>query len=518
MFAHKFLLVFLVQLLSAVLANKETIGDKYEQVCSGMYSKQDFHGKVDPFISFDLKKFSSNFDDDTIVVVIYDFQDYQHIGVYEGDSPYKTYICDDAAVERGVCEEEHLNEFIIKDTIYDPETGENQSMKNSVMTFSQSTTGLHDTKYSVVKTGFYCVMARPLYYDSENYKSSKYAAEVNFRNSYGQLAGAEINKLPMYGLLAIAYGVAMALYSFAFWKHKHELLPLQKYLLAFFVFLTTENIFVWAYYDIVNQKGITAGTTVYMVFLSIMSAGKATFSFFLLLIVALGYGIVYPKLNKSLMRKCQFYTIFSFALCVAFLIHSYTVDIEDPTPLIMITFIPFLLSMVVFYFLIIRAMSKTTQYLKEQRQVVKLKMYRNLLLVIWCSFIILSAGIVVSSVFYLGMNTIEMIERDWRTRFFFTDFWPSLVYFVVFCAIAFMWRPTDTSYMLAASQQLPTDPENVADFDLGDLQSFEDDNEDLDNNLVDDISIITEEEVPSNFRDANNTTNTNDDSDSTNKP
>ena len=72
--------------------------------------------------------------------------------------------------------------------------------------------------------------------------------------------------------------------------------------------------------------------------------------------------------------------------------------------------------------------------------------------------------------------------------------------------------------MLAASQQLPTDPENVADFDLGDLQSFEDDNEDLDNNLVDDISIITEEEVPSNFRDANNTTNTNDDSDSTNKP
>lgn len=56
MFAHKFLLVFLVQLLSAVLANKETIGHKYEQVCSGMYSKQDFHGKVDPFISFDLKK------------------------------------------------------------------------------------------------------------------------------------------------------------------------------------------------------------------------------------------------------------------------------------------------------------------------------------------------------------------------------------------------------------------------------------------------------------------------------
>ncbi|KAL3237382.1 Ptm1p [Nakaseomyces bracarensis] len=479
-----------------VAANKEKLNQKEYVVCSGMYSKSDFKGKVDPFISFNLKSFKSQFPDDTVVVAIYEFQDIEHLGVYESaDSPMKTYICDDGAVERGLCDEDHLNEFIIVDTLYDPHSGENKTLTNTVMTFSQSELGLHDTKYPVTKTGFYCVAALPIYRGG-----TKYEAIINFRNSYGHLAGSEINKLPLYGLLAIGYGVAMALYSFAFWKHKHELLPLQKYILAFFVFLTIETIFTWAYYDICNQKGKTAGTAVYMVFVSIMSAGKATFSFFLLLIVALGYGIVYPKLNRALMRKCQFYALFTFALCVAFIIHSYTVDVEDPSPLLMITFIPFMISLLVFYFLIIRAMSKTTQYLREQRQVVKLNMYRNLLLIIWGSFITLLAGVILSSVLFLGMNTKELIEKDWRSRFLFTDFWPSMVYLIFFCIIAFIWRPTDTSYMLAVSQQLPTDPDNVADFDLGDLQSFEDDNEDLENHLADDISIITEEEVPTNFR------------------
>ena len=72
----------------------------------------------------------------------------------------------------------------------------------------------------------------------------------------------------------------------------------------------------------------------------------------------------------------------------------------------------------------------------------------------------------------LGMSAVEMIEKNWRYRFFFTDFWSSLVYFVVFVLISFIWRPTSTSYMLALSQQLPTDPDNIADFDLDDMSSI----------------------------------------------
>lgn len=470
---------FLCYLLVFVRANKEKINQNDYQVCAGMYSKEDWRGKKDPFISFNLKKISGMSDDSDpgIVVAIYDFQDFEHLGAELPDGEMY-YICDGYAIDIGICEEENRDEFIIQDVVYDPYTSTNKSLANPIMTFPQSEVGLHDTRYPIKETGFYCVTA------FRSSSSTKFNAVVNFRNAYGHLAGTEINKLPLYGLLAVAYVVAMALYSFAFWKHKHELLPLQKYLLAFFVFLTAETIFVWAYYDLKNEKGNTAGIKVYMVFLSILTAGKVTFSFFLLLIIALGYGIVYPKLNKTLMRRCQVYAALTYAICIGFLIQSYLTDMQAPSPLILITLIPMALALIVFYYMIIRSMTKTVIYLKEQRQIVKLNMYKKLLYIIYASFLSVLAGSIVSSFIYVGMNTIEMIEKNWRSRFFVTDFWPTLVYFIVFVTIAFLWRPTDTSYMLAASQQLPTDPENVADFDLGDLQSFDD---------QDDASIITGE-------------------------
>lgn len=499
-------ITLLLAFITLASANKEKVSNKDNEICAGMYSKEDWNGKVDPFISFNLKKLT-NSEEETpnIAVAIYDFQDFQHLGA-ELDDGTIHYICDDFALDLGLCEQDQKDQFIVNDVVYDPYTKTNRSMSNQIMTFSQDSIGLHDTKYPIKSTGFYCVTV------FRRSDTVKFNAVVNFRNAYGHLAGVEINKLPLYGLLAIGYVVAMALYSFAFWKHKHELLPLQKYILAFYVFLTAETIFVWAYYDIKNEKGDVAGTKVYMIFISLLSSGKVNFSFFLLLIISLGYGIVYPKLNKTLMRRCQIYAVFSFCVLTAFLIQSYLSDPEDPSPLVLITFIPVTLCLFAFYFMILRSMTKTVRYLKEQRQVIKLNMYKRLLLIIYCSVIFMLCGLVVTSIIFMGMNTIDMIEKNWRSRFFFTDFWPTLVYFGVFNIIAFLWRPTDTSYMLAVSQQLPTDPENVADFDLSDLQSL---GESLDGmGEEDNISIITNEAPQnSNINTSNQDNNANDELD-----
>lgn len=482
-------LLLLANLPTFSWANKEKINEKDYEICAGMYSKDDWGGKVDPFISFNLKKFKKDSDneDGIISVAIYDFQDYIHLGASLGDGS-KQYVCDDYAVSAELCTEDDLGKFIVQQEAYNPYTKENRTLVNPIMTFSQDFTGLHDTKYPVSKTGFYCVTV------FTSSKDVKFNAVVNFRNAYGHLAGSEINKLPLYGLLAVGYVIAMALYFFSFWKHKHELLPLQKYLLAFYVFLTAETIFVWAYYDIKNEKGDAAGTIVYMVFLSMLTAGKLIFSFFLLLIIALGYGIVYPKLNKTLMRRCQFYAVFTWLLCAGFLIQSYLEDPENPSLLILITFVPLAVFMFGFYLMILRSMTETVKYLREQRQVVKLNMYKKLLAIIYTSLVILMIGFVITTIIFSSMNSIAMIEKNWRSRFFFTDFWPTLTYFVVFVIISFIWRPTDTSYMLAVSQQLPTDPENVADFDLSDLQSLGDPLDDSDLENQDNQSIITNEE------------------------
>lgn len=477
------LLSLLAVRLSLVKAEKNKINHKYNEICSGMYSKEDWGGKVNPFISFNLKKFTNDLDDDSgVVVAIYEYKDRVHLGATTGENSIY-YICDDFAIDSNLCDESQKDKFIIEDEVYDPHTKTNKTLTNPILTFSQKQLGLHDKKFSVTSTGFYCVTA------FGGNPDIKFEGLVNFRNAYGQLSGSEVNKLPLYGLLAVGYVVAMALYSFAVWKHKHELLPLHKYVLAFFVFLTAETIFVWAYYDIMNEKGINAGVKVYSVFLSILTAGKITFSFFMLLIVALGYGIVYPKLNRNLMRRCQIFAIFAFLVNIGFLLESYLIDLENGSMLILITLIPMVITMTFFYFLVLRSMTKTVTYLKDQRQVVKLMMYKKLLVIIYASFLVMVAGIVIASFFYAGMSDIDIIEKNWRSSFFITDFWPTLVYFIVFVVIAFVWRPTDTSYMLAASQQLPADSENIADFDLGDLQSLDE---------PDDLSIITDDDrVPS---------------------
>jgi hypothetical protein len=55
-------------------------------------------------------------------------------------------------------------------------------------------------KYSIKKTGYYCVATTG--YTAENYKGV-----VEFRNAYGELPAAQIAKLPFYGGLTIVYAV-----------------------------------------------------------------------------------------------------------------------------------------------------------------------------------------------------------------------------------------------------------------------------------------------------------------------
>lgn len=474
-------LLVLIWIWSFVNANKEIVSNKVTQVCSGMYSKKDWNGKVDPFISFTLETVTSG-----ISVVIFDLQDYSHIGAEFNDRTY--YICDEHAIRTNLCDSSNKGQFIVNNMIFDSITGKNYTNSNQIITFYQDTLGLNDIKYPVKSTGYYCVIT----YSGDDTKNNHYKAVVNFRNAFGNLPAAEINKLPLYGLLAIFYLIAMALYSFTYWKHRHESLLLQKYLLAFFLFLTVETIFIWAYYDIKNEKGDTAGTKAYMVFVSILNSAKISSSFFLILIISLGYGIVYPKLNRTLMKRIKLFTLFQFLLSVGYLIQNYLTNPESISLWPLVTLVPLALSIMGFYFVILKSMSQTLNYLQTQRQVVKLKMYKHLLTVIYISLVTIFGGIVLVSFVFIGMNTIEMVEHHWKTRFFFVDFWPSLVYYFVFVAISFIWRPTSTSYMLACSQQLPTDPENVADFDLDDLQSLND-NENLNTFQDDDLNFTDDE-------------------------
>lgn len=467
MLLYKYVILF-VSLFKGIVANKKVVTDDSLQVCSGMYSKKDWNGKVDPFISFNLKSISDFKDGQNhdVSVVIFDFQDYEHIGKLRENTEEYYLICDEEAIAHNMCNSTQLYQFLIEPEVYDSFTDTNKTANAEILTFHQDHAGLYEYKYKVEKSGYYCALTY------SNNGNLKYNAVVNFRNAFGQLPASEVNNLALYGLLAVFYAVGCALYGFAFWKHKHELLPLQKYLLAFYGFLIFENILVWSYYDLRNKKGNTSGVQGYMVFLSVVNSFKVSFSFFILLVISLGYGIVYPKLQRKLMLKCRIFALVTFGFCAAFIIQRYLTPSDSQSSAILFTFFPACICLLVFYFVTLKSLALTMQYLQEQKQMVKLNMYNNLLKIISLSLVAVMFGTLMTSIMLLGMSAVEMIEKNWRYRFFFTDFWSSLVYFVVFVLISFIWRPTSTSYMLALSQQLPTDPDNIADFDLDDMSSI----------------------------------------------
>ncbi|CAI4039363.1 hypothetical protein SMKI_08G0260 [Saccharomyces mikatae IFO 1815] len=510
------LLTWLFLLCGVVQGNQETINQKYHDVCSGMYSKEDYNGKVDPFISFTLEELPLAEEGDLgegISVAVFDFQDYENIGVQLPNGEIH-YICDDYALDLGLCEASSKGQFIIQETAIDPFTSKEHNLTSQILTFTQQELGTNEKTYPIKKTGYYCVTT-----SSFMSSSSKFRATVNFRNAYGQLDASEAYKMPIYAFLAVAYAICTLVYSWLCWKHRHELLPLQRYILVFCIFLTADTIFVWMYYLIENQKGDSSvALHIYMIFISIFSAGKMTFTFLLALLISFGYGIVYPKLERTLLRRCQIFAVFTFAVCVAFLLQKYSQNSESLSNLILITAIPMVLCLFAFYYLTLSSMNKTMTYLREQNQVVKLNMYRKLIVLSYISLFILFLGLLVSTFAYVGMDTVDMIEQYWKTEFLITDIWPSFVYFLVFVVFAFFWRPTSTSYLLACSQQLPTDMENVSEFDLDDMNSLSDemlpnrgprnDHEEQNNNV--DIDLASDfVEVPS--ASTNTNTEANDD-------
>ena len=130
-------------------------------------------------------------------------------------------------------------------------------------------------------TGYYCVITNP-------YSDTDYNAVVEFRNAYGELRAADIAKLPFFGGLAIIYALLGIFWGFLYFQNRQDILPVQNYITAILIFLVIEMIITWGFYDYKNKHGSNIGSEVYLTVVSILSAARNSFSFFLLLIVCMG--------------------------------------------------------------------------------------------------------------------------------------------------------------------------------------------------------------------------------------
>lgn len=494
-------LAVLASLLGAAAANRVYLdGDYYRQVCEGMYDKHAWGGPYRPHINIRLSdfngvKYGSGSDaadaDVDISYVIFEYKDLVHLGRTYSETGHKKYVCDDIALSANLCDKSEYGQFI-----------SDGDVSNTTIQISKiSELGNANLTYPVSSTGYYCV-------STFSRSNSPYEGYVNFQNAFGHLSASQIPKLPAYGILTLCYAVTLALYGFQFFKKRdqNQILPLQRYLLGMLAFLTFDTLVVWSYYDLVNRTaGVTWFVTFYVLFLSILSAAKITFSFFLLLLIALGYGVVSLKLSKKIMTRCKVLAGLHFLASLIYLMGSYHTGLKGSTSSSsdfensdgsasladIIPLIPVTITLTAYYFLILTSIRQTTANLHKQRQVIKLQLYQNLFRIISFLILLTMAGLVFSSFIFLSMSSSEIIEQNWKGLYFVVDFWPSVTFFGIFLGVAWLWRPTETSYMLAVSQQVSTG-EGDEDNDYQHGHEFE----------LDDVSVMSHSDNEEEHRDS----------------
>lgn len=379
--------------------------------------------------------------------MIFEWADVDLIGIDTGnpDRPV-AYVCNDDAIEDGICTKDHYGEFLLRDA----DNNSAKSIITKALTINADGTA-DPIKYQVHKTGFYCVGTFGLTTEGGGYEGV-----VTFQNAFGKLPASQVAKLPFYGAMAIAYAVVLAYWMFLYVQYRSDILAVQNYITACAVFLAVEMVIVWGYYDVINSKGNSTFSRVYMIFVAILNAFRNAFTFFLLLIVCMGYGVVKPSLGPA-MLKCRILAGLHFVFGIVYAISSFLITPDTAGPLILLVIMPLAATMTAFYLWILSSLTATIKDLNERKQNVKALMYRRLWRLLFGSILVIFAFFFINSLLFADRNATDFVPRHWKSRWFVLDGWLNVIYFVDFVLIAFLWRPTKNNRRFAMSDELAQD-------------------------------------------------------------
>lgn len=198
---------------------------------------------------------------------------------------------------------------------------------------------------------------------------------------------------------------------------------------------------------------MNGGAKTLMVVVSILSAGRNSFSFFLLLIVCMGYGVVKPSLGKT-MWFVRALAIIHFIFGIAFVISSLTITPENAGPLVLLVVLPLAATLTTFYIWTLNSLNFTLKDLIARKQTAKAAMYRKLWWCILISILTVTAFFFVNSWTFADVGDVDFVPEHWSTRWFILDGWLNLIYLADVAYVSWVWRPTANNRRFAMSDEV----------------------------------------------------------------
>jgi len=201
---------------------------------------------------------------------------------------------------------------------------------------------------------------------------------------------------------------------------------------------------------------------VLLIFAGCLNAGRNSLTFFILLIVCMGYGVVKQSLGKT-MTKVQYLTLFHFIFGILYAIGLMIVT--EITEFVVLIFVfPLSATMTIFYVWTLAALTNSIKKLEQRHQEAKLNMFLNLrrILIICIAFIFIF--FVASTYNFMGSQDVQWVVDHWRSRWFWIDGFLNIIYLFGFSCIIFLWRPTANNQRYGLDQ-LPSDDVDEIDLD-----------------------------------------------------
>jgi hypothetical protein len=383
-------------------------------------------------------------EDHVVSLVIYEFRDWDAVGKSMGASE-TAFLCTDLSIKKGLCGKEEVGKFIVDANATTVHTEAVHLLEEKLI------------EYPVRRTGYYCVWAEPF-----SPSMLEFQAVVNFQNSYGQLPAAEIPKLSFYGGLTVVYLLEGLLWGFLYYQHRADILPVQNYISAIIIFLIIEMCIAWIFYDYKNIHGGNTLSNVLMVVVAVLNAARNSFSFFLLLIVCMGYGVVRQSLG-GLMKWVRMLAVLHFVFGVVYSTASLAITPDTVSPYIMIVIMPLAATLTAFYMWTLNSLKLTMKELQERKQHVKGLMYKRLWWSLLVSIFVIFAFFFLNSFTFAGRSQRDFVPEHWKTRWFVLDGWLNLVYLADLTVVAYLWRPTANNRRFAMSDELAQDEDGGFD-------------------------------------------------------
>lgn len=211
---------------------------------------------------------------------------------------------------------------------------------------------------------------------------------------------------------------------------------------------------------------MNGGAKALMIVVAILNAGRNSFSFFLLLIVCMGYGVVKPSLGRT-MIYVRLLAIGHFIFGVIYAVASLTITPDTAGPLILLVILPLAGTLTAFYVWTLNSLNMTMKDLVQRKQAVKAMMYKKLWWCILGSIIVIFGFFFINSFAFAGRSEANFVPEHWKTRWFVLDGWLNIVYLFDIGFVAYLWRPTANNRRFAMSDEIAQDDDGFEIRSLG---------------------------------------------------